>query len=151
MKKRSVAVVLLVVASMLFFAGCENPSSSSSSSGGSSGEDGTLTVTATGLDGASDGKLAFGVSLAGAEAITANMLALASPVDLSDVAGTDTRFAEPRDSNETWIGTGGTTYDVYIFVDLDDSNDPSDGDLLWSEWPLQYTQDGDKTITVNAD
>jgi hypothetical protein len=148
MKNRSLAVFLVVVASMLHFASCENPSSSDSGSGGSSGADGTFTVTATGLDETRDGKLAFGIALAGAEAITANMLALAS-ADLSEVEGTDTCIAEHPETPETWIGTGGTTYDVYIFLDLDDSNDPSEGDELYSEWPLQYTQNGDKTVTID--
>ena len=49
-------------------------------------------------------------------------------------------------SGTEWVGTGGATYDVYIWVE------PSSGGTKWywndSSDPVQYTQDGDKIIST---
>lgn len=152
MKKRSVVVGLAVI-SVLFFAGCENPSSSSSSSsGGSSGDDGTFTVTVSGLDASLSDTLVFAIVPAGATVTESNLVAMCW-LDHNEPAGTDTCVAIPPEGGEDWVGTGGTTYDAYIFLDVDDDvgEGPVAGDYKYKDWPLRYTQDGNREIATTFD
>ena len=51
-------------------------------------------------------------------------------------------------SGTEWVGTAGTAYDVYIwvYVEPDDDYLYDGGSLV----PVQYTQDGDKIISIEA-
>lgn len=144
MKNRSITVVLVLLL-FLFYFGCENPSSSDSSAA----VDGTFTATATGLTTDLDGSLGFAIVPVGAELEEANVIAIAWSED-GQSAGTDSAIAikHPDGNGATWTGTGGTQYDVYIFLDKDDSSSPSLGDPHYDTWPVRYTQNGNKTVST---
>jgi hypothetical protein len=53
---------------------------------------------------------------------------------------------------ETWVGTGGNSYDVYLWVDMNGNRDtvqyPEAGeDMQLSDFPVAVEIDGDTTIT----
>jgi hypothetical protein len=114
-------------------------------------EDGTLTVVVTEA-GAIDGKDVLGCVLdGGADPYTAPMLAgVDCTVSGGSGMGMMQIFEPPYD---TWVGTGGSSYDVYLWVDMNGNREtvlyPESGvDLQLSDWPSTVEIDGNTTVTL---
>jgi hypothetical protein len=60
--------------------------------------------------------------------------------------------AELPGTDTAWIGTGGTTYDVYVYIDENDNSRLDPGEWKYADNPITYTQDGDHVVpTVPAE
>lgn len=49
-----------------------------------------------------------------------------------------------------WIGSGGTTYDLYLYT-ADDSGEPNSNDYKTYTFPMEITIDGDMSIEVDLE
>lgn len=109
-------------------------------------EDGTLTVSVSGADDHEGKNLDIAVVESGG--VPSSPLAEGSSV-ISGGSATVTA----QDGGGDWTGTGGTEYDVYIVIDVDNSGGaPNSGDYQIDPWPVTYDQDGDKVMnTVYSD
>lgn len=71
-----------------------------------------------------------------------------------DTSSYEAVFLEKEYSNNdnNWFGSGNATYDVYIFVEYGDTYGQYDDgiDYAYKDYPITYTQDGDKTIIVDS-
>lgn len=141
-----VRVLLTAAAVCLLIVACDEA--------GAGGDSGTLQVTVTGGD-TTDDVMFFGVVPAGTEVSDSTVVAFCEDQTFAvDGSTTSTGSViaisdEDTDPDTIWYGTGGTTYDVYVFVDLGanggSNNGPNTGDKIYS---TQYTQDGNATISA---
>lgn len=138
--------IVLVVGLCLIVAACDEA--------GAGGDSGTLHVTVTGGD-TTDDVMFFGVVPAGTEVSDATVVAFCEDQTFAADGATTTTDSviaisdEDTDPDTIWYGTGGTTYDVYVFVDLGanggSNNGPNTGDKIYT---TQYTQDGNAAISA---
>jgi hypothetical protein len=122
-------------------------------------EDGTLTVTVNNIDTSGHDWGIAGVFASGADPeggdrpLAGNYVALTSTT-VTAIARTFDESGNP--TTTAWEGTGGTKYDVYIFAsNTEPSGDlrstlPGSGDVVYANFPVTYTQNGNKTITADA-
>ncbi len=118
---------------------------------GEDGDDGTLTVSVTEIPAPEDYAVLAGVFEAGVDPFPDPMsLILAEGhILLADGAGSD--ILTMPGSEDPWIGTGGDSYDVYVWVDMNDNLEeviyPEPGiDLQLATYPLTVDIDGDMTL-----
>ncbi len=135
MKQLRIAACLLVCAVALL-----SLSSCPASSGGGGGP--TITVTITGAVGYNGDEFIVGVFAQGADIggfPPAGILLVIS-------GGSASGSAFDTATGETFEATDGAQYDLSVFIDLDDSGDPTDFDWILSEMPKTITVDGDTVI-----
>jgi hypothetical protein len=127
-------------------------------SGGEEGqdkEDGSLTISVTEID-AEDGTIVYiGVFPAGADPANWETLMQAQgEIELFAGAGTETM--EELEGANLWIGTGGRSYDVYVWVDMnrnlpDGAYFPEPGfDQQLVSFPVAVEIDGDTTLNFQG-
>jgi len=116
-------------------------------------EDGTLTVGLTAADAIEGKDVLGGLVNAGANPAIDPILA---GVDFSVSSGSGSAtmaiMAPPYD---IWVGTGGSSYDVYLWVDMNGNRDtvqyPESGvDMQLSTFPFTVVIDGDVTVTYTG-
>ena len=137
---------------MLVFSGCENLFGEDEDE-----ENGTLTVTVTDIIPNSDYGVA-GVFPAGANAETTTPIAAGYGALSSSSITVTARMVDSSGNltSTTWTGSGGTSYDLYIFTkDSEPSNaatvKPESGDDTYTTFPITYTQDGDVNLVLSGD
>jgi hypothetical protein len=146
-----------VIADLIFtalLAACPSPADPASATP----SNGTLTFTITG-ETAYNGKLIAGFVVPHGTAPL-----LASPYNFVAYHGLDgvtpsiitsgtasmTFKAMPIVSNAaSWTGTGGSSYDVYVLIDMT-NNGPSTDDHVSTPWPIVVAIDGNTTISKTA-
>jgi len=151
---KAIGVAVVVVISVLC-AACEEAGADDSSSV----PGGTLDITVTGgaeTTGSNDDVMFFGVFPDGEAPAENNALSFCE--DHVFQAGTPTTTGavraisdEDTDPDTIWYGTGGVTYDVYVFVDEDfahsgSSDGPQTGDRMYQ---FEYTQNGNEARTID--
>lgn len=111
---------------------------------------GTLNITVTG--GADDDVMFFGVFRDGADPDTDDPVGFCEDaISAGSTTGPVQAISdEDTDPDTVWYGVDGTTYNVYVFVDVGNvhngsSDGPQTGDRVYQ---FDYTQDGNKTQTV---
>ena len=113
--------------------------------------DGTLTVGLVGYSTGDGHQALFGVYAGGSDPYTDPIIAMGQ-FTIGDGGGS---FQAEDPSNNPWTGTGGTTYDVYLWVDLNDNWEtitfPESGDdSVASSFPYSVLIDGNVTITFTG-
>jgi len=144
--KRTLRILFITFAAFAVLAvtGCDD----GGNDGGDVPADGTLTIEYTG-DGSANGlPIVAAVIGEGNDPMQSQPLGFGG--DLID-SGNASFTLTTSDESASWSGTGGTTYDVYIFIDSDGDDEPSTGDLLYKTFDpsVQYTQDGNEVVSVN--
>jgi hypothetical protein len=150
MTKSYLYIFIILLVSILIFTGCEESSESSGFS------DGTLTATLT--SGPVGEYLCAYVYPENSDPYVATNL-VAVKVGLIPGSGDLSLVLENDDGNwepdgTTWTGSGGTTYDVYIYTDpdTDGDNNPETGPGSPKKtvpWPIKITIDGDMAINTD--
>lgn len=134
-------IALLVVAlPAAILTGCDE-----AATGGSDAANGGLTVTLSGATEIADGSALI-------------IEVLTQPSDWNDqdaeaighgpvTGGAASAQAMVPNTSTPWIGAGGTTYDVYVYIDDVDGNSRLDpGEWKYADNPITYTQDGDHVV-----
>lgn len=138
--------ILLVAVIAVALAGCNNPVGSDG--GGGAGTD----------DDPSNGTLS--VSISDAETVNTDELLVRIVEHDGDVNDQEDEISQGRsvieEGNATvddfegdWEGTGGETYDLYVFL-IDDEEDPP-YTHEYEEYPHVYAQDGDYILETTLD
>lgn len=112
---------------------------------------GTVTVTLSDA-GEHDGKMFFyGIFLSGADPGADDVVAYAEKM-IAEGSADGTEVRARFEEMVPWYAVDGTSYDLYAFIDMDESghsDGPTDGDLAYQ---LTFTVNGDTTIpTTLAD
>jgi hypothetical protein len=116
-------------------------------------EDGTLTMALSDAA-AIEGIDVLGAAFEhGADPMASPMLAV---VDFTVSGGGGSGAMRDTDPPyDTWVGTGGGSYDVYLWVDMNGNRAtvqyPESGvDMQLADFPLAVVIDGDTTVTLTA-
>jgi hypothetical protein len=163
-KPVSLFVVVAAVVLVLAVPGCSDLLGSSGGGGNNSSNtddgtdqngddatssDGTLTISVTGADAHDGATLLAGVFAHGvAPESGAEPLAYSDSEVIAGGSASAVLYEDGSGTSQAWQGTGGETYDAYVFIDVDDDGEPSYGDYAHNSQPLTYIQDGDHSIAT---
>lgn len=152
----AIAVILCVGAILLI--GCESAGSGGGGGAGSNAEDGTVTVALSGA--ASEDGSTFGAFLYAKHEPSIYTESRMLAVNYVQIAadGTASVTLEGHDGSwgpdgTTWVGAGGTSYDLYVYTDSDDDGD---GEPVTSssayrpvDYPMELLVDGNTTVSLD--
>jgi hypothetical protein len=83
----------------------------------------------------------------------APILGVGVGVTSGGAASAELRVPDSSDNptSTTWIATGGTTYDLYIYLDMDGDRIPSTGDYYHETFmpSVRFTVDGNMTVVTD--
>ena len=115
-------------------------------------EDGTLTVSLTDLSAPDGTYVPIGVYPAGVDPVVDPFGLIEAMGGLELIGGGGSSLMTEPNTETTWIGTGGVSYDVYIWVDMNGNlefgaYEPEPGiDLQLVDFPVVVEINGDTTI-----
>ncbi len=146
---RGILLTVLLAASVLLFFACPNPGNDTSA------ENGTVSVTLTNAP--NDEPVAAFLYAENEPAINTESKVLA--VNYSTVAGGTASFvlegpaAGWSPNGTTWYGSGGTSYDIYVYtddnVDTDDEPATTPTSKGTDPFPMTVTIDGNQTVNID--
>jgi len=111
-------------------------------------EDGTLTVSVTGVDAMDDTAVYMGVYEAGVDPEEDPFLLILAMGEIWLMGGAGSTTVQEPDAEADWVGTGGSFYDVYVWVDMNQNLPmgnyfPEPGtDLMLADYPFTFEVDG---------
>lgn len=134
--KRLVGFATILIVALVLVVSC--------SDNGADGGGGTLTVSVSGISGHDGDVLLFGVFAENADLQNDDPVAYGEQTIASGAASAT---ALDNTTDQTWTGSGGVTYDLYVFIDGNGNEEPDNGEdavngLATAE---KITIDGDQT------
>lgn len=139
--------ILVTIGTILLISGCDEAGAS----------DGKVTVSLTNHGGGADNYF-YTYLYASGETDTGESNVLAC--NFEEIGGDNTAsfVLEEEDTSTAdnwvpngiqWIGTGGTSYDLYIYTDADDNEPDGDNEQKTDPFPITITIDGDQTVEID--
>lgn len=134
-------------------AGCNSAGAGGGGGGSSAAMDGSVTVTFSGFIVDGNDLVALALAEGDQPGGAAPILGVGVDVTSGGAASAELRLPDSGDNptSTTWIATAGTTYDLYIYLDMDGDRIPSIGDYYHETFmpSVRFTVDGNMAIATD--